>query len=131
MVPGKVYEILPYAYIAAGVTVPLLLKSWLGLFSGVLLMVLGAVVWVMRSDNRRSDGFRNHNHGSMPFWLYECLPFSYGIAAVLIFMLSENIYLFPSAAILLVVGLQLWFMRGLYRKHIKPDTGIRHQALRW
>ena len=82
----------------------------------------GAVVWVLRSDNRRSDikNAREKYGGVLPFWLYELLPFSYFMLAVMLFTGSDNVYFYPFAMILLVIGVQLWLLRSSYRKHQRP-----------
>ncbi|HEY0921018.1 hypothetical protein [Rheinheimera pacifica] len=122
MLPAKLYETLPYAYIAAGSAILLGINSWLAVVSGLLIVFAGAVIWVLRSDNRRSDikGARNKYGGVLPFWFYEMLPFSYCIVAMLLFTGSDNMYFYPSAMIMLVVGMQLWLLRSSYRKHQRP-----------
>lgn len=122
MVPDKIYEVLPYAYVVTGSAVMLATNAWLIAVCGFLLVFAGAVIWVLRSDNRRSDikGARNKYGGVLPFWCYELLPFSYFMLALLLFALSNNIYIYPSAMILLVIGMQLWLLRGSYRKHQRP-----------
>lgn len=122
MLPAKLYETLPYAYIAVGSAILLGINSWLAVVSGLLIVFAGAVIWVLRSDNRRSDikGARNKYGGVLPFWFYEMLPFSYCIVAMLLFTGSDNMYFYPSAMIMLVVGMQLWLLRSSYRKHQRP-----------
>ncbi|SEH60475.1 hypothetical protein SAMN05660691_00466 [Rheinheimera pacifica] len=122
MLPAKLYETLPYAYIAVGSAILLGINSWLAVVSGLLMVFAGAVIWVLRSDNRRSDikGARNKYGGVLPFWFYEMLPFSYCIVAMLLFTGSDNMYFYPSAMIMLVVGMQLWLLRSSYRKHQRP-----------
>jgi hypothetical protein len=122
MLPAKLYETIPYAYIAVGCVILLGINSWLAVVSGVLIVFAGAVIWVLRSDNRRSDikDARNKYGGVLPFWFYEMLPFNYGIVAMLLFTGSDNVYFYPSAMIMLVVGIQLWLLRSSYRKHQRP-----------
>jgi hypothetical protein len=133
MVPLKLYEFLPYIYFVAGASIlqfPTAANSWLGLILAILLMSRGATLWVLRSYNRRSDGIKSKSLGPIPFWLYELLPFVYAISAVCIFSLADNTYLYPSAAIFLVVFLLLHFTRISSRKHQRPDVKFPHQALR-
>lgn len=122
MLPAKLYETIPYAYIAVGCVILLGINSWLAVVSGVLIVFAGAVIWVLRSDNRRSDikDARNKYGGVLSFWFYEMLPFNYGIVAMLLFTGSDNVYFYPSAMIMLVVGIQLWLLRSSYRKHQRP-----------
>ncbi|MGI5309087.1 hypothetical protein [Rheinheimera sp. WS51] len=127
MVPLRLYEALPYGYFITGASIlqfPKLTSSWLGLSAAFLLMAGGATIWVLRSYNRRSDGIKNKRLGSIPFWLYELLPFIYAACGLSIFAISENSYLYPSAAIFLIVFLQLYFIRSLYRKHKRPEVKL-------
>ena len=127
MVPNQIYEVLPYAYVSGGSAVMLITDNWLVVVCGFLLVLSGAVVWVLRSDNRRSDikDARNKYGGVLSFWCYELLPFSYFMLALLLFALSSNVYIYPSAMILLVIGMQLWLLRGSYRKHQRPLMHVR------
>jgi 4-hydroxybenzoate polyprenyltransferase len=127
MIPDKIYEVLPYAYVAVGSAVMLATNAWLLVVCGFLMVCAGAVVWVLRSDNRRSDikAASSKYGGVLPFWCYELLPFSYFMLALLLFALSNNIYFYPSAMILLVIGMQLWLLRGSYRKHQRPVLHTR------
>lgn len=131
MLPTKLYEALPYVYIAAGVTVLLSYSSWVALVCALLLTLAGAVVWILRSDNRRSDirGARFKYGGSLPFWCYEMLPFACVMAALLVFAVSSNMYFYPFAMILLGVGTHVWLLRGSYRKHQRPQQKL--QPLRY
>ncbi|CAM3735351.1 DUF5656 family protein [Rheinheimera salexigens] len=133
MVPLRLYEVMPYIYFIAGASIlqlPIVANSWLGVSLALLLMARGATIWVLRSHNRRSDGVRNKSLGPLPFWLYELLPFVYAVSAVCIFSIADNLYLYPSAAILLSVFLLLYLFRVLYRKHQRPDVKFPRQALR-
>lgn len=132
MISKSIYEIVPYAYFISGASIlqfPVVADSWIGITFAMLLMARGATIWVMRSYNRRSDGYKNKSLGAIPFWLYELLPFVYAIGAISIFSLAENTYLYPSAAIFLVVFIQLYFMRTLYRKHQRPDVRFPRRGL--
>jgi hypothetical protein len=40
--------------------------------------------------------------------------------AVMLFTGSDNVYFYPFAMILLVIGVQLWLLRSSYRKHQRP-----------
>lgn len=122
MLPEKLYEVLPYTYVGVGISIMLGFESMLAVLSGLLITIAGAVVWILRSDNRRTDikGASEKYGGVLPFWFYEMLPFSYVILALIVFVLSNNVYLYPFAMILMVVGIQVWGLRGSYRKHQRP-----------
>lgn len=122
MLHQRVYEILPYVYMASGVLAMLVLTNLVAVFSGLLLILAGALVWILRSDHRRGDQmYQNSGRGRVPFWLYELQPFIYASGGLLLWQLGNNSYLYPSALILLVVGIQIWIMRATQRKHRTPS----------
>ncbi len=121
MLPNRVYEVLPYLYISTGAIAMSVLGNYVAVLSGLILIIAGALVWILRSDHRRGD--LNHSaihHGSIPFWLYELQPFVYATGGLLLWQLSSNKYLYPSALVLIVVGMQIWLMRNSQRKHQSP-----------
>ena len=133
MLPAKLYEVLPYVYLGSGISIMLMFDTWLTMVSGILIAISGAVIWVLRSDHRRSDikNARQKYGGVLPFWLYEMLPFTYFMLALCLFALSSNIYLYPFAMLLLVIGIQLWLLRSSYRKHQRPAVAkVRPLRLR-
>jgi hypothetical protein len=118
MLPSRLYESLPYLYMLLGVVVLWCLDNLLAAFSALLLITAGALVWILRSDHRRKDLTEGiHRHGRWPFWYYELQPFIYASAGLLLWRFGNNLYFYPSAMILLVVGLQIWLMRGIHRRH--------------
>ncbi|OBP14015.1 hypothetical protein A5320_15245 [Rheinheimera sp. SA_1] len=122
MLPNRVYEVLPYVYISTGAVAMSLLGHLVAVLSGLILIVAGALVWILRSDHRRGDlKHSTSHHGSLPFWLYELQPFVYATGGLLLWQLSSNKYMYPSALVLIVVGLQIWLMRNSQRKHQSPD----------
>jgi hypothetical protein len=48
-------------------------------------------------------------------------PFVYATGGLLLWQLSSNKYLYPSALVLIVIGLQIWLMRHSQRKHQAPN----------
>lgn len=118
MVPERLYETLPYLYIVTGSQSVLWLPHWSAVLSGVVLIFAGAVVWVVRTEKRRSPyGIKFKEQGSLPFWWYELQPFIYLTCGALLFNYGESFWLYPSAMILLVLGVQLWLCRICWRKH--------------
>ena len=123
MLPSPLYEALPYGYMAAGTTAVVLTPGYIAALSGVLLMVAGALVWILRSDHRRGDRQYFHSRGGeLPFWFYEMQPFVYVITGLLCWQLTQNQFVYPSALILMVVGAQVFVMRNIQRKHQVPQT---------
>lgn len=127
MLPSKMYEALPYFYLATAVVVLLNYSDYLAVVCAMLLMIAGAVVWILRSDHRRSDikGARYKYGGRLPFWFYEMLPFNCVMGALVLFAVSDNMYLYPFAMILLGVGMHLWLLRTSYRKHLRPQPKLQ------
>lgn len=118
MLPTKIYEPLPYSYMLAGIVSMVLVPSLLGVLSGALLFLAGALVWIVRSEHRREDDvFAERKNGPVPFWGYELLPFVCLVSALAIFILPFNHFYYPSAVILLIVGVQLWLTRNMQRRH--------------
>jgi hypothetical protein len=126
MLPNHLYEILPYLYISSGALAMSLLENYIAVLSGLILIIAGALVWILRSDHRRGDLQHNGaHHGVIPFWFYELQPFMYATGGLLLWQLSNNMYFYPSALVLIVVGLQIWLMRNSQRKHQVP---LRNRA---
>jgi hypothetical protein len=122
MLPNRVYEVLPYSYICLGTLSMSLLDNYVAVMSGVILIVAGALVWILRSDHRRRDlNNQSSRHGFLPFWLYELQPFMYVTGGLLLWQTSNNQYFYPSALVLIVVGLQIWLMRNSQRQHQVPQ----------
>ncbi|MAA93856.1 MAG: hypothetical protein CML22_08915 [Rheinheimera sp.] len=118
VLPTKIYEPLPYSYMLAGCISMVVIPSLLGLLSGMLLFLAGALVWIVRSEHRREDDvFAERKNGPVPFWVYELLPFVCLLSAVAIFILPFSQFYYPSAFILLIVGIQLWLTRNMQRRH--------------
>jgi hypothetical protein len=118
VLPTKIYEPLPYSYMFAGIVSMVLVPSLLGVISGALLFLAGALVWIVRSEHRREDDvFAERKNGPVPFWGYELLPFVCLVGALAIFILPFNHFYYPSAVILLIAGMQLWLTRSMQRRH--------------
>ncbi|MCA1928889.1 hypothetical protein [Rheinheimera sp.] len=118
MIPERLYETLPYLYVVSGAQTALWLQHWTAALSGVALIFIGAVVWVIRSDKRRSPyGVKFRGAGALPFWCYELQPFIYLTSGVLLFNYAQSFLLYPSAMIFLVLGIQLWLCRICWRRN--------------
>ncbi len=117
MVPQRIYESLPYVYMGLGLAILCSVKNPYAFSSALLFVLAGAVVWVVRSEHRRTrHRLSSHVHGMLPFWCYELLPFSYLTLGLSLLAYSENTLMYPSAVILTVLGLQVWSLRALQRR---------------
>ncbi len=122
VVQKPVYEALPYAYIAIGVLVVLVLDSPLTYFSGMLFYVAGAVVWVMRSAYRRKNSKQQiaNRRGRFVFpeLVYEYLPFIYiGLGVLLLVFFNVPLAFIP-AGIFCMAGALVWIIRAIYRSQL-------------
>lgn len=118
MLPERLYETLPYFYVVSGSQTVLWSPHWAAALSGVMLTFIGAIVWVIRTEKRRSPyGIKFKDQGGVPFWLYELQPFIYLTSGALLFNFAPTYLVYPSAMILLVLGIQLWLCRICWRSH--------------
>lgn len=122
MLTKPLYEILPFGYMALGSSSFIALDINYALVAATVVFVLGARIYVMRSQNRRTDSVRRRKPGYLPEMIYNFLPFIYLIAALAIFkFLPKDLY--PIVAIcLLSYGLYILVRRSLYRRHQLPIT---------
>lgn len=111
MLPKQLYELLPYLYLLAGALCFALLPHPFGAWSGWLLLHAGGLVWIMRSHRRRQNSTAASREHQLPFWLYELLPFITIGGGLYLLLRFDNPWLLPSAVLLLVAGLQIWWLR--------------------
>lgn len=52
--PDAIYRVLPFFYVSAGLLTMLLIRNWLAVVSGLILVSAGGIVWSMRIRYRRS-----------------------------------------------------------------------------
>ena len=117
MIPQRIYESLPYVYMSLGLAILCSVKNPYAFSSALSFVLAGAVVWVVRSEHRRTrHRLSSQVHGMLPFWCYELLPFSYLTLGLSLLAYSENTLMYPSAVILTVLGLQVWTLRALQRR---------------
>lgn len=128
MLPKSIYELKPYFYLVSGSWI-LLFYSGLLLVVGLLLYLLGAWIWVLRSDYRRL----NHRQPQSPidrhYWsdpVYELLPFGYILGALILIGLRQDILMLLSAALLFGAGLLVLRVRVLKRRQ---DRNRRNLAI--
>ena len=63
LLPGWLYEALPYVYLASGILVMFYLDNIWGMFSGVVLVLVGAAVSIMRIFYRRGQNGEGTSEG--------------------------------------------------------------------
>jgi hypothetical protein len=113
---------LPFGYMALGSSSFIALDINYALIAATVVFVLGARIYVMRSQNRRTDSAKRRKSGYLPEIIYNFIPFIYLLAALAIFkFLPKDLY--PILAIcLLSYGLYILVRRSLYRRHKLPIT---------
>ncbi|MBE7215308.1 hypothetical protein MK852_19570 [Shewanella benthica] len=117
MLTKPMYEILPVSYMAIGVTSLLMLDQGYAIALALVMFTLGAKIYNMRSQNRRTDPLRKRKSGTLPSSVYDAAPFVYLLLATLIFKL------FPSGIgpvigiVLMTYSLYILVRRSSNRRH--------------
>lgn len=120
MLTKPIYEILPVGYIIIGSVSLLLLDQGYGLASSLTVYIIGATLYNMRSQNRRTDPIRKRKAGKFPNSLYNALPFVYLLLATIIFKLYST-GVGPVIAIsLMTYSLYILIRRSSNRRHSAP-----------
>ncbi len=123
MLPKRLYELLPYFYMVSAVVVLLTISNYVALFSGLTLFMAGSLIWILRSDHRRAT---RKQRGRVPYWIYELQPFIYAVGGLTLWLNAQSMYFYPSAVVLTVTGLQIWYLRSTTRQHRVP---VNNRAL--
>ncbi|MFT4925417.1 MAG: hypothetical protein ACI8WB_001510 [Phenylobacterium sp.] len=115
--PKIIYEAFPYFHMTLGIVAISHFQTLLTSFSGVCFFAAGAVMWVLRSDNRRKDQIfkRKHDGGN---WreLYELKPFLYILAGVLFSSWSQVMLVDMLGVGVAMVGVFQLMRRVIYRR---------------
>lgn len=123
MLPKTVYESLPYFYLAIGIVEITCYQTLLTSLSGMLFFTAGAIMWVLRSDNRRRDlVFNRKDDYGVNRELYELKPFVYIVIGVLAARWNDFYVVHFGAVAFALYGLFVLIKRILYR-HFKEVLG--------
>jgi len=116
MLPTLLYEALPLIYIASGSVMLTTGQSSLTLAAAVLLYFAGAFIWIMRSENRRTDRRTGPSHKFifLPEALYEFKPFFYLFIGLL--LIRNEVFLI-AGALIIFWALFCEIRRSRNRKH--------------
>jgi hypothetical protein len=119
MLPLMLYEILPLAYFTIGAVLLKTGENSLVLISAMLFYCAGAIIWVMRSENRRTDHHTGPNHKKLflPEALYELKPFIYVFLGIMLIRFDLHISLFVGGLLFIVWGFYCLFRRSSHRHH--------------
>lgn len=116
MLPILLYEVLPLVYLFGGTTLLVFGQSNLVLVSATLFYCAGAFIWIMRSENRRTD-IRvgpSHKFIFLPETLYEVKPFFYLFIGLLLLRNEEFLI---AGALIIFWALLCEVRRSRNRKH--------------
>ncbi|WP_051333519.1 hypothetical protein [Aliagarivorans marinus] len=124
MLSKPIYELLPTLYLSVGSGSVLYLDSSLGLAGGALLFLIGALVWVMRSNYRRQDEPQApQKRLAIPENIYEFYPFILFATAIVLLQTQSHLLAYAVAFICLYRGSHVLFMRHRYRRQTWKHSG--------
>ena len=124
MLIKPVYELLPYTYIVIGGVSVLLLQQQYAIAAAILVYILGARIYNLRSENRRTDIKRKRREGFLPDWLYGYMPFLYILSAALLYRFYPKDSSAIFAICLMTFGTYLLLRRSTYRRHKIPVVRV-------
>ena len=117
MLPKFIYESLAYINLSIGVAEICFFHSFWTAFSGAMFFGAGAVMWVLRSDNRRKDtrtkARYQYKRGRE---LYEIKPFFYIVFGLLVTNWIDTPTLHLAGAAVALFGFYVLLKRGIYRR---------------
>ncbi|RTR34651.1 hypothetical protein [Shewanella atlantica] len=117
MIAKSVYEALPFSYISIGTASILMLEQKVAIFFAIIVFALGAKIYDMRSQNRRTDPLRKRKAGKLPASLYNFVPFIYLFTATLVFKLYPTKFGAMFGTCLMLYSLYILVQRSSNRRH--------------
>lgn len=123
MLPLWIYEQLPLLYLLLSAVLWFFAHSPLLWLAAILLFVVGALLWMMRSNYRRTDlVIYPAKRWLQPEWCYEALPFLWLALGLVLLRLPDTTALLPC----------LWAGRCLWtrRRHRHHTPGLAMQLRR-
>lgn len=118
--PKFLYEAVPWFCLGFGTSAYLIMDIWFAKVFALVLYAMGAWIWILRSNYRRSDRKSRRIEGSrVGFAFYEALPFIYVGVSVFIWGLSENFWFLPSSVLFLLAASQIFILRKMNRNRAK------------
>ncbi|QXB54458.1 MULTISPECIES: hypothetical protein [Aeromonas] len=118
MLPLWIYEQLPQLYLFMAAALWLFAHSPLIWLAAALLFVVGTLIWMMRSNYRRTDlVIFPAKRWLQPEWFYEALPFLWLALGLMLLRLPETT---PLLALLPCLwGCRCLWARRLHRHHAR------------
>ncbi|WP_375185807.1 hypothetical protein [Pseudoalteromonas sp.] len=90
MLAKPIYELVPYAYFSLGISCITLANDYVPTLIGVVLFLLGANIWRMRSEARRTDHSSQRVKQRKRRYYYEFKPFIIFISAYTLMQWTQN-----------------------------------------
>lgn len=122
MLPKLLYEVKPHACLLSGCWLSSVATNPFFLSAGLLLFGSGAVLWVLRSEYRRTDdpNFIPVNELLIyPPWLYEFLPFIYIISGIGLVRYDNTQWFTIAGSAIIFWGLYCLIKRTIHRQPIR------------
>ena len=119
MLPALLYEMLPLTYISAGALMISTGQELLVLLSAFLFYCAGSIIWVMRTENRRTDHriAPAHKQLFLPEWMYELKPFVYMFLGVVLIRFQFHTVWVVLGLLLISWGIICVYRRSRHRHH--------------
>lgn len=115
ILPKALYELLPYGYMSAGVAEIGYFKTLISTGSGLLFFMAGALIWVLRSNHRRTDPEASRKLISNNQSMYELKPFMCIAISVLLFTWFNSWMVIPVASLFSLFGIYVIVLRSIHR----------------
>lgn len=124
MLIKPVYELLPFTYLTIGVVSLLYLEPKYAIVAAIIVYLLGASIYNLRSNNRRTDPKRKRKHGMLPEFAYNFLPFIYILSASMLYRFYPKDSSALIAILLVTYGVYVLLRRASYRNHRTPASNF-------
>lgn len=123
MLPILLYEPLPLIYLCGGATLMVTGESGLLLMSASLFYWAGALIWVIRSKNRRTDISSSRYNLSHKFFifpesLYEFRPYFYSFVGILLLRNTDQTVWLVTGSLLILWAIYCLYRRSVNRRHL-------------
>lgn len=120
MLPILLYEMLPIICLFFGTLLLNMAHGFLLLFSAVLLFWAGAIMWMMRSEYRRTDDQNVIVHTLLffPELFYEILPFINLFIGIILLRNTQQLYFIIAGTILILWAFYCATKRYVYRCYV-------------
>ncbi len=115
MLAKPIYEVVPYVYFFLGVSCIALAKDSVPTLIGIILFLMGANVWRMRSEARRTDHSSQRIKQTKSHYYYEFKPFILFISAFTLIQWTQNEIISIISVLLCIASLVILIMRVLNR----------------